>query len=502
MKHLVQNPHRFIIASLSALLVLAMPLSAWAHPLGNFTINHYAGLHLTPTTLAVDYVLDMAEIPAFQEIARFDANKDGQPQAGEFETYPPQACEAIRSALDVRVNGQPTALALTASGVEFPAGAGGLLTLRLTCAFSASISVTAQETQLSYSDNSYAERLGWREIVVTSADRSVAGDFSITSLSQRLTAYPDDLLSNPLDQRQVTLTLIPSAGAEAQSPARADPTTAAAWSNRSDAFTQLITLEKLDFPTVAIALTIAVIWGAMHALTPGHGKTIVGAYLVGSRGTARHALYLGLTTTITHTAGVFALGLVTLFASRYIVPEQLYPWLSFLSGALIVGLGLNLLVSRLRSATSRRPGHHDHDHDHHHPHDHDHDPHHHHDPSHPRAGLPPGVDGAPVNWRSLLALGVSGGLLPCPSALVVMLSAIALDKIAFGLVLVMAFSLGLAGVLTGLGLMMVYAGRWFSRFPAESRVVRLLPAASALFITVAGVGITEQALVQLGWIRL
>jgi ABC-type nickel/cobalt efflux system permease component RcnA len=485
MKSPIQISSRFIIASLTAVLLLAMPLSAWAHPLGNFTINHYAGLHLTPTTLAVDYVLDMAEIPAFQEIARLDANKDGQPQPAEFEPYPPQACEAIRPALDVRVNGRLTALALTASGVEFPPGAGGLFTLRLTCAFSAPISTAAQDVQLSFSDNTYAERLGWREIVVTSADVSVAGDFATTSLSRRLTAYPDDLLSNPLDQRQVTLTLNPTAGAEAQSSARAGTTPAAAGSNRSDAFTQLITLEKLDFPTVAIALAIAMVWGAMHALTPGHGKTIVGAYLVGSRGTARHALYLGLTTTITHTAGVLALGLVTLFASRYVVPEQLYPWLSFLSGALIVGLGLNLLVSRLRSGASRHPGHHDHDHQHH---DHSH--------------LPPGADGAPVNWRSLLALGVSGGLLPCPSALVVMLSAIALDKIAFGLVLVMAFSLGLAGVLTGLGVMMVYAGRWFSRFPAESRAVRLLPAVSALFITVAGMGLTVQALAQLGWIRL
>ena len=493
---------RWIIALLTALLALAVPINVWAHPLGNFTINHYAGLLLTPSAVTVDYVLDMAEIPAFQEIARFDANRDGQPQPAEFESYPPQACEAIRSALDLRVNGLPASLALDSSAVEFPPGAGGLLTLRLTCAFNAPLALTSPSAHLSFSDNSYAERLGWREVVVTSTQLNLAGDFATTSPSQRLTAYPNDLLSNPLDQRRVTITLSPTNGAEAQSTIRPESTTTTtAPSNRSDAFTQLITLERLDFPTVALALAVAFVWGAMHALTPGHGKTIVGAYLVGSRGTAKHALYLGLTTTITHTAGVFALGLVTLLASHYVVPEKLFPWLSFISGALIVGLGLNLLVSRLRSASSHH--HHDHPHlhtpthDHHHPHDHDHD-HGSHGHSHP----PPGVDGAPVTWRSLLALGVSGGLLPCPSALVVMLSAIALDKIAFGLVLVIAFSLGLAGVLTGLGLTLVYAGRLFNRFSTESWVVRLLPAASALFITLAGVGITAQALVQLGWIKV
>ena len=250
----------------------------------------------------------------------------------------------------------------------------------------------------------------------------------------------------------------------------------------------------------------------MHAMTPGHGKTIVGAYLVGARGTARHAVYLGLTTTVTHTAGVFALGLVTLFASHFILPERLYPWLSVLSGLFVVVIGLNLFVKRFQGAqifasSSLQHGHtdpHDHDHEHHPHHDHVHDHEHEHDHVHNRghSHLPPGTDGLPVTWRSLLALGISGGLLPCPSALVVLLSAISLHRIGFGLLLVLAFSLGLAGVLTGIGLLLVYAGRLFGRLPTQGRVIRLLPAASALFIAVVGMGVTAQALTQLGLFRL
>jgi ABC-type nickel/cobalt efflux system permease component RcnA len=268
-----------------------------------------------------------------------------------------------------------------------------------------------------------------------------------------------------------------------------------------------------------LAIAGCFLWGAMHALSPGHGKTIVGAYLAGSRATASHAIFLGLTATITHTLGVFALGLVTLFASRFIVPEQLYPWLSFISGLMVVVIGINLLQSRLSraqlfqkwslrraapEADGDRSHHHHHEkhpHDYsHHDHSHDHSHHHlehghsHGDHSH----LPPGADGAPVTWRSLLALGISGGIVPCPAALVVLLSATALGRVGFGLVLVLAFSLGLAGVLTGLGLLLVFAKRLFERMPTPGRVVRVLPALSALFIVLLGLGITAQAIMQIG----
>jgi nickel/cobalt exporter len=540
-----------LMASLLALgLGLVGPVTAWAHPLGNFTINHYAGLSISRQAVNVDFVLDMAEIPAFQEIQTFDPDHTRQPDPAKAAGYHPATCEALRPDLDLRVNDRPLSLALVSSAVEFPPGAGGLLTLRLSCGFQAALAPAAAGTRLNFADHSYADRIGWREIVVNGDGVALDGNFASASLSRRLTAYPQDMLTSPLDQRQVLVGLASAGASSSVQVATPGGATVSAVASRSDGFTQLVTLNDLSLPALLAALLIAMVWGAMHAMTPGHGKTLVGAYLVGSRGTARHAVFLGLTTTVTHTAGVFALGLVTLFAAQFIVPDQLFPWLSFLSGLLVVAIGLNLFISRLKAARSpaaAAPGHaqpahdhtgahghedghdhagqaHDHGHDHAgyaHGHGHDHGPagqahvhdhagqaHEHghgHGHDHGPAGhthLPPGADGAPVTWRSLLALGISGGLLPCPSALVVLLSAIALGRVGFGLVLVLAFSLGLAGTLTGIGLLLVYAGRLFERLPAQARWVRLVPAASALFITLAGAGITAQALVQIGLIRL
>jgi len=490
---------------------IRVPVAA-AHPLGNFTINHYAGLHITRDSVTVDYVLDYAEIPAFQAISAIDANRNGKPDAAELEGYAANQCQSLVASLQLRIAGGSSQLTLASATVDFPPGAGNLLTLRLNCLFSAPVTMT-DHAVVDFRDNVFPERLGWREIVVTSEGVAVAvdGDFATTSVSQRLTAYPDDLLSSPLDQRQVSFTAQPALTAPPSAALSVEQTATALDPGRTDAFTELIRLENLAWPTILLALAIAFAWGGMHAMTPGHGKTIVGAYLVGSRGTVKHALYLGLATTITHTAGVFALGLVTLFASQYILPEKLFPWLNVISGVLVVGLGANLLISRARGAglfgSAPAPHDHGHGHDHDHSHDPDHDHVHDHDHDHSHgehmhSHLPPGVDGAPVTWRSLLALGISGGLLPCPSALVVMLGAIALGRIGFGLALVVAFSLGLAGVLTLIGVMFVYAGKLFQRFPAPGRLLRYAPIASALFITLAGMWITVQAVTQLGWLQL
>jgi len=525
---------RITVATFTLLICFIFVPVAFAHPLGNFTINHYAGLQVTPDSVAIDFVIDMAEIPAFQEITAFDANGNGMADVAEAAGYHAKKCASLQPDLDLLLNNKPLILTLISSSVEFPAGAGGLPTLRLTCEFSTAIA--GQMTSLSFVDNSYSERIGWREIVVTADGVKLNGDYSSTSVSKRLTSYPQDLLSNPLDQRQITL------GIDAAAPTQDDSANAASLvpsiaGSRSDAFTQLITLQNLTLPTILFALLISFVWGAMHAMTPGHGKTIVGAYLVGSRGTIKHAIYLGLTTTITHTLGVFALGLITLFAAQFIVPEKLFPWLSLLSGLFVVGIGINLMVSRFKSSeaatwlgklkvdlTKSRAltspifqyehaevaGHehklvigpsqeHFHSHDLAHPHSHNHEHAHPHDHVHAdHSHLPPGAEGEPVTWRSLLALGISGGLLPCPSALVVLLGAIALNRIGFGLILVLAFSLGLAGALTAIGMMFIYAGRLFNRFPVQGKIIRFLPVLSALFVSAIGVGIAIKALKEIG----
>jgi nickel/cobalt exporter len=268
-------------------------------------------------------------------------------------------------------------------------------------------------------------------------------------------------------------------------------------------------------PLVMGALLAVTVWGAGHALTPGHGKTMVAAYLIGSRSTPWHALYLGLAVTLTHTLGVFALGLVALFASSYVLPEQLYPWLGAVSGLIVVGLGGAMLWGRVRPLLARRGhdylhgshdqghDHHDHSHEHEHPHDHSHghphghEHHHMHDHEHGHSHLPPGANGSPVTWRSLLGLGVSGGLLPCPSALVLLLTAVSINRTALGMVLVVAFSLGLAGVLTTVGLLFVKGSRLLQQLPRVGTWGRLLPAASALVIMMIGIWLTAEAVSRL-----
>src|SRR5215217_1505121 len=341
---------RLTVSLLTLIISFIFVPVAFAHPLGNFTINHYAGLHVIQDSIAVDYVLDMAEIPAFQEIATFDGNGNGQADASEAAAYHAAKCASLQPDLHLLLNNNALNLILVSSAVEFPAGAGGLPTLRLTCAFHALVPNAAAMTSLSFADHSYSERIGWREIVVTAEGVTLHGDFSSTSISNRLTSYPQDLLSTPLDQREIVLGIGASSLPAQDSLGNSDQQVSSIAGNRSDRFTQLITLENLTLPTVLLAILISFVWGAMHAMTPGHGKTIVGAYLVGSRGTLKHALYLGLTTTITHTLGVFAFGLLTLFAAQYIVPEQLFPWLTLLSGLFVVGIGINLFVSRFRSS--------------------------------------------------------------------------------------------------------------------------------------------------------
>jgi len=263
------------------------------------------------------------------------------------------------------------------------------------------------------------------------------------------------------------------------------------------ALADLITVHDLRLSVVVFALAAAAVLGAFHALEPGHGKTVVAAYLVGSRGTAQHAVLLGLTVTASHTAGVYLLGAVALYASRYVVPERLYPWLGVFSGLVIAVLGFSLVLRRYAAAHHHDHGHgHGHDGDHHHHHGagtHD-DVHHHHD-HHPSEG--------PVSLPALVALGVTGGIVPCPAAVVVLLSALSLNRVGFGLLLIVAFSVGLAAVLITIGVLMVYARRAMARFSADGPLIRRwLPLASSAVITIVGVVITVQSLVAAGILHI
>jgi len=267
-----------------------------------------------------------------------------------------------------------------------------------------------------------------------------------------------------------------------------------------NSLTELMATNEWGIGILLITAAVAIGLGAVHALEPGHGKTVVAAYLVGSRGTAGHAFLLGLIVTASHTAGVYLLGAVTLYASRYILPERLYPWLGVLSGVMIAALGGFLFLRRYAGEP--------HPHSHEYPHRHDHvhhddlasHSHTEHDRTHSHHHQTPS---AGVSARELLALGVTGGIVPCPAALVVLLSAVSLHRVGFGLLLIVAFSVGLAAVLIAIGLLMVYARRLMSRFRGDGPLLtRWLPLTSSAVITVFGVSIAIQALVTSGILQI
>jgi ABC-type nickel/cobalt efflux system permease component RcnA len=447
--------------------------------------------------------------------------------------------------------------------------------LRLTARYSAALPDGWRDTppRVEFRDDNYSDRIGWREIIVRGGPGvDIAGSSAPDhDVSSELLAYPQNSLSSPLDVRNATFAFSPGVGsAPVPSP---DATHLHATRGNPDGtlgrFTELVSREDMGIGFVLLALLAAMGFGAIHALSPGHGKTIVAAYLIGSRGTAKHALLLGLTVTATHTSSVYALGFITLYLSEYIVPETLYPWLSIASGGLILLMGMSLLVGRARSsgaldvawrwlrggraqaaagslasergaviiATPSAPGidHDDgnapHTHNEGSPHVHSDDHDHGIDAGHRCTGHSdhgaaahqhgwgpahshaiPGQDGEPVTWQRLVGLGIFGGLLPCPSAIVVMLSAIALHRVAFGLLLILFFSLGLAGVLTGIGFALVYSKAILRRLPFLQQIagradggvgrvaVRAFPVLSAAAVVAAGLVITMRALSQQGWL--
>lgn len=260
--------------------------------------------------------------------------------------------------------------------------------------------------------------------------------------------------------------------------------TASADDGETDALSDMLRSEELSLGLIAGALALALFLGAAHGLEPGHGKTIVAAYLVGARGTVGNALFLGGIVTLTHTFSVILLGLVALFASQYVLPEQIFPYLGTASGLLIMGLGVWLLTNHL-GGRGHGHSHHDHSHgEHTHGHGHSHET-----PS-------------KVTLGNLLTLGISGGIVPCPGALVILLLAVAVHRIAFGLLLLVVFSVGLAAILIAIGVLIVKARPLVERFSGDSRWIQRLPIASAVVIIVVGCAITLRTLMDSGVILI
>jgi nickel/cobalt transporter (NicO) family protein len=450
---------------------LALATGASAHPLGNFTINRYSRIEPSGNRLYVLYVLDLAEIPTFQAKPKVAAEGEGR--------YATRLARSIGRHLELTVDGRRSVLTPIRRVLAFPPGQAGLRTTRLEVVFRGP--ELADASRVAYRDANYPGRIGWKEITAQpkAGARLLSSSVPSKSVSSELLAYPKNLLQSPLDvvSARVGVEPGPSAGAPPDLlPGTELEQRAGVRAVADGGFASLIAREHLTPGFIALSLLIAMFWGAAHAFSPGHGKSIVAAYLVGSRGTPRHAVALGMTVTVTHTIGVFALGLVTLSLSAFIVPEQLYPWLNLVSALLIVTVGLSVLRWRIGEWRRRRGGHdHDHGHGHHH-HHHDHEP--------DRALSP----------RRLLGIGISGGLVPCPTALVVLLAASSLHRVGYGLALILAFSVGLAMAMTAIGLVAVTAKKTFARVDFDGGAIRLLPASSAIIVLGLGLAMTVRAL--------
>jgi nickel/cobalt exporter len=353
------------------------------------------------------------------------------------------------------VDGRPAALHRTgAPRLTFPAGAGGLNTTRLELTLDA---VVRNPRRVELRDNTFPGRVGWKAIVSAPGEGTAVRTATPSGdPTGGLRDYPRDLLASPADRRSASFSVRPGEGT-----LRAPDAAAAAGPSAEDGFAGLFADAASGQGVLLLLLAAAFGWGALHALSPGHGKAMVAAYLIGTRGTPRDAVVLGATVTVTHTIGVFALGLVTLGLSQYVLPEDLYPWLTLVSGVMVVAVGAAVLRSRLRRA---------HAHSHAHPHEHGH-----------AHSQPP-----ELGRRGLLGMGAAAGLIPCPSALVVLLAAIAQHEVALGMLLIVAFSLGLAGTLTLLGLAVVHARRFVPPRIAASRLAAVMPAASAMLVIAVG----------------
>ena len=470
---------------LFAIVDLTTATSAVAHPLGNFTTNRYARVEAGAQSIRIHYVLDEAELVAFRERAEL---------AKGVDEFADARAAAIASGLRLRVDGRPVGLRVVDRRLTQPEGQGGLTTLRLEILFEAPLpSDAAAPVDVEFEDGNQPDRLGWREIVAhpVGDTRMLSSDVPARDETNALREYSTESSAPPLDVRRATFAFAPGSGTDP--PARLGEISRRAVPG-GDRFVGLVTSTTSSPVAVVAALALALAFGGLHALGPGHGKTVMAAYLVSTRGRRRDALYLGGLVSLMHTASVLTLALVLATFGRNVDADRLYPALTVFAGVVVTAVGVRLLVRRWRARPAIGHDHpHPHGHDHEHPHD-DHDHGHEHGGRRHSHALP--ADVAPLSRAGLVALGTSGGLFPSPSAVVVLVGAFAVGRAPLGLALIAAFSVGLAVVLVAVGLLLV-AGR--DRLAGSSFAVRLrwLPLFGAAAIVVLGFVLVVQGVVQL-----
>ena len=514
-----------------------MAPAAQAHPLGNFTVNRYSGLLLTPGRIRLTYVLDMAEIPTFQETPNIDTNGDGEASAAERQAWADHTAPRLLTQLSLTVNEETVPLTVVSDSMRFRQGQGGLPILYFRAVFDGR---DPSSGEVRFADRNYSDRIGWKEITAASRDGVALAGSTVpaASVSHELLAYPVSLLASPRKVSSASLLFRPGAPGAGALPAPADTgkTVSGAPIASGGGFAALVT-RKLSLPIAAAMLALAFLFGALHAMGPGHGKTIMAAYLVGEGAKSRQVVKVGLAVSLMHTASVLALGLVTLYLSHVFPAERVYPWLGLVTGLVVVGLGGALLVVRVRARRRGADPWHvpPHPHSHqplavrtpaprepamvgagaggsaaslgevewtapgivsqtngHAPHGGEHDHPHAHGLGHEAS---PAAGRRPLSRRGLAALAVSGGILPSPTALVVLIGAVNLHRVGYGVGLIGAFSVGLAAALIAVGLLAIRARDIVGR-RLGGAVASALPILSAALIFGVGLFLAAKAAFQ------
>ena len=525
-----------LLALLSA-LIFSWSSPASAHPLGNFTTNTATHLLFDSNGVEITYIVDMAEIPALQVRQELEV-PSGPVPASTGQKWSTTACSDAGRSLELRADGTRVVLRSTSALVGFPRGQAGLSTLRLECHFRGEFTVDSAPQALQLQDGNFPGRIGWREITGAGTGVELKGSIAAVSPSKSLTAYPTDALASPREQKEISVQIHRAENATANTAPNGGPLATSQRGNDglTERFQGLVAQRNITLPFAVGALLLATLLGGMHALAPGHGKTIMAAYAVSQRGTRRDMISIGATVALTHTVGIIILGILV-SATSSVSPSSVFRWASLASGVLVFAVGLGLIVRRRGSVRLRRTPkvnhehgdhehgdhehgdheHHDHEHCHDHEHskhehchdhehsthehghdnehskhehghdhehgdgehgDHEHSNHKHAEPnvqvhhrdarfvvtSHAHGGrhhrhiLP--APGVRVRRSELIVMGLAGGMVPSPSALVVLLGAIALGRIPFGIALVCAYGIGLAATLVAAGLLLVrFEGR-------------------------------------------
>ena len=464
----IARASRILATLLPALfLTLFATSAADGHPMGPMSINHTTDVEVRVDSVHLFYGLNWAEIPSRQLMERFDVDRNGALDGEERAVALEDLTTEVVAGLHTRYFDDAAQLDVAGRVLDVVPGEGGLPTLVLSLHLVAPLPGPGDEWRFHLDNRNYRDVLGWREIqVIRGAGVEILEKTILSSTGESGTVY-----GAPPDETTVTVRFRTGGGGEAQPrPQREERPEL-----KSDTGLSQLIGGELSLSVILFGLLMAFGLGAVHALSPGHGKTLVAAYLVGSRGTIRHAAALGVIVTTSHVASVILLGVVTLFLSALVKPEVLYPWISMVAAVLVVVIGLVILVRRIR-----HPGGHTH--------------------GTPRSDSECEREGAGVSLVELLGLGISGGIVPCPSALVVLLAAITLNRLVFGLLLVIAFSAGLALVLTSIGVVMVKARALIAGRSWTGGIVRRLPIASAVIIVLIGLGLSWYTMIQNRWL--